>query len=367
MEKEKPKSKLQQSEQDLGSLVLTTNNLIKDLGNYAYCLNNDLIIIQRQFDKIRKVSSEKKREYNKVKNIRLKWNDQVSKIEKDYKSSLKTDLGGGAAGAGVGVGVAALGPTAAMSVATTFGVASTGTAISSLSGAAATNAALAWLGGGTLATGGSGIAGGTALLALAGPIGWTIAGVAIFGSGFFIWKNAKEKEALERIFLNICERDINTYNKAKSELNERITRIVAETELLNSAIVNIGDLGTDYSKMTKAQHFDLGKYFNTMSIASQLLVKPIDNLQPKVSHNDVDSYLSSNKVEEKYVVRKDLLVYFGNLLYGIKINENERILLTKSFKNNKEFLDKMKFNKEDISIELFTLINNILEFKYQYV
>ena len=367
MEKEKPKSKLQQLEQDLGSLVLATNNLIKDLGNYAYCLNNDLIIIQRQFDKIRKVSSEKKREYNKVKNIRLKWNDQVSKIEKDYKSSLKTDIGGGAAGAGVGVGVAALGPTAAMSVATTFGVASTGTAISSLSGAAATNAALAWLGGGTIATGGGGIAGGTALLALAGPIGWTIVGVAIFGSGFLIWKNAKEKETLERIFLNICERDINTYNKAKSELNERITRIVAETELLNSAIVNIGDFGTDYSKMTKAQHFDLGKYFNTMSIASQLLVKPIDNLQPKVSHNDVDSYLSSNKVEEKYVVRKDLLVYFGNLLYGIKINENERILLTKSFKNNKEFLDKMKFNKEDISIELFTLINNILEFKYQYV
>ena len=69
MEKEKPKSKLQQLEQDLGSLVLTTNNLIKDLGNYAYCLNNDLIIIKRQFDKIRKVSSEKKREYNKVKNI----------------------------------------------------------------------------------------------------------------------------------------------------------------------------------------------------------------------------------------------------------------------------------------------------------
>ena len=38
-----------------------------------------------------------------------------------------------------------------MGVATTFGVASTGTAISALSGAAATNAALAWLGGGALA------------------------------------------------------------------------------------------------------------------------------------------------------------------------------------------------------------------------
>ena len=55
------------------------------------------------------------------------------------------------AGVGAGVAVVALGHTAAMGIATTFGVASTGTAISTLSGAAATNAALAWLGGGALA------------------------------------------------------------------------------------------------------------------------------------------------------------------------------------------------------------------------
>ena len=40
-----------------------------------------------------------------------------------------------------GVAVVTMGPTVAMGVATTFGVASTGTAISALSGAAATNAA----------------------------------------------------------------------------------------------------------------------------------------------------------------------------------------------------------------------------------
>lgn len=49
----------------------------------------------------------------------------------------------------LGVTVATIGPTAAMGVATTFGVASTGTAISSLTGAAANSAALAWLGGGS--------------------------------------------------------------------------------------------------------------------------------------------------------------------------------------------------------------------------
>ena len=67
----------------------------------------------------------------------------------------------------------------AMGVATTFGVASTGAAISALSGAAATNAALAWLGGGALAAGGGGMAAGEAFLALAGPVGWAIAGVSL--------------------------------------------------------------------------------------------------------------------------------------------------------------------------------------------
>ena len=73
-------------------------------------------------------------------------------------------------------------PTAAMWVATTFGTASTGTAISALSGAAATNAALAWLGGGALSAGGGGIVAGNALLAMAGPIGWTIAGATLLTS-----------------------------------------------------------------------------------------------------------------------------------------------------------------------------------------
>jgi hypothetical protein len=93
---------------------------------------------------------------------------------------------------GVGAGVAAgattavLGPTAAMAIATTFGTASTGTAIASLSGAAATNAALAWLGGGALAAGGSGMAAGETLLALAGPIGWAIAGVTAIGGAVYV-------------------------------------------------------------------------------------------------------------------------------------------------------------------------------------
>jgi hypothetical protein len=91
------------------------------------------------------------------------------------------------AGAVAGFGVATLAPTAALAIATTFGTASTGTAISALSGAAAANAALAWLGGGALAAGGGGMAAGSALLALFGPVGWSVAGTAVLGGAVFLY------------------------------------------------------------------------------------------------------------------------------------------------------------------------------------
>ena len=95
----------------------------------------------------------------------------VQRLETEASRSTKIGSATGTAGVAAGVGVAALGPSAAMAVATTFGTASTGTAISALSGAAATNAGLAWLGGGALAAGGGGMAGGSTLLALAGACG----------------------------------------------------------------------------------------------------------------------------------------------------------------------------------------------------
>ena len=98
------------------------------------------------------------------------------------------------AGVGVtgGLAVTSLAPSAAMWVATTFGTASTGTAISALSGAAANSAALAWLGGGSIAAGGAGVTGGQALLALAGPIGWSIAGATLLTSIILLSNNKRK-------------------------------------------------------------------------------------------------------------------------------------------------------------------------------
>jgi Nitrate/nitrite transporter len=143
----KKKSNLQIAQEQAEATIKKTNDKIEGLGKYTSNLYTALNDIQDLLDKIRNVPSEKKLEYKKQKEIRLNWKQQVEKIESDYKNAVAQNAGTGIAGVGAGVAVAALGPTAAMGIATTFGVASTGTAISALSGAAATNAALAWLGG----------------------------------------------------------------------------------------------------------------------------------------------------------------------------------------------------------------------------
>lgn len=99
-------------------------------------------------------------------------------------------LAGGSLAGLTGGALAAFG---AYSAASTFAVASTGTAISSLSGAAATNATLAFFGGGSLASGGLGMAGGTAVL------GGLVAGPALLVMGVIVGAKAgKDLEEAKR-------------------------------------------------------------------------------------------------------------------------------------------------------------------------
>ena len=109
-------------------------------------------------------------EFEEISVHRKKFTESRDFADRELQEARKAAAGAGA-GLAAGASVAFMAPTAAMWVATTFGTASTGAAISTLSGAAATNAALAWLGGGALAAGGGGMSAGSALLALAGPVG----------------------------------------------------------------------------------------------------------------------------------------------------------------------------------------------------
>ena len=261
-----------------------------------------------------------------------------------------------------------MGPTFAMGVATTFGVSSTGTAISTLSGAAATKAALAWLGGGALAAGGGGIAAGEAFLALAGPVGWSIAGVALFTSSLFMWKSSSDKKHIEDIFTLINERNITYYNEAIVELNERIKCIDNESSKLHQANDHIRSFGLDYNTMSEAQQYALGSYVNLMSASTQLLVNnPIRGLSPKYTEEDFANLILQETDDKKlkfYLDYKELIVSFANLLYKIELNEKEKELLWKFFRQEKKMLESLGFSDKEFSIEIMDIVIKALNYKY---
>ena len=366
--KKHKKSKLQVAQDKAQAAIIETNNAIGDLGEHTSSLYKSLTIIQKQFDKIRNIPSEQKLQYEELKKIRLNWKQQVDKIDKDYKKATVKNAGAVAAGAGMGVAVVTMGPTVAMGIATTFGVASTGTAISTLSGAAATNAALAWLGGGSLVAGGGGMAAGNAFLAMAGPVGWSIAGVSLLASGLFFWKFKSDKNRLENVFIAISERDIKSYELAIVELKERISRIIDENSKLTDAIAEIESFGLDYNKMSEAQQYALGSYVNLMLSSTQLLVNPIQGLLPKFSEEDFDSFMSWKDREinkETCTEHKDFIVSLANLLYKIELYDRDKKLLWKSLRNNKKMLKSMDISKKEFDLDIMNEIMEALNFKYK--
>ena len=200
---------------------------------------------------------------------------EIQELERIQAEQGKTS-GLGIAGTLGGAGIAALGPTAAMSVAMTFGTASTGTAIASLSGAAATNAALAWLGGGALAAGGAGMAAGETFLALAGPVGWVIGGVSLAGSLIAI--NMSNKEIAKK-----TEESIATINKEMERIKEIDVQVLSlneETKKLSNAIMNtLNHIKTNrkrnYQMFSDDEINELVSLFNSTEILSKLLNKTI--------------------------------------------------------------------------------------------
>ena len=165
----------------------------------------------------------------------------------------------------LGVTVATLGPTAAMGVATTFGVASTGTAISSLTGAAANSAALAWLGGG-------GVAAGNAFLALAGPVGWGIAGVMLTASvGAGVVANRKNEEVAKEAIEE--QKKVELLARQLKEKVIEVTELIELTEKQTEGIylANLSLTGMDYSLFTEDEKYKAGNLVNsTLSLTAMI-------------------------------------------------------------------------------------------------
>jgi hypothetical protein len=214
-------------------------------------------------------------DFEEINKNKLAFKGAEDFAEKELQDA-RVAAGGAGAGIAAGAAVMSAAPTAAMWIATTFGTASTGTAISTLSGAAATNAALAWLGGGALTAGGGGVAAGNALLALAGPVGMGIAGVSLLASiALFSRKrvlNNKEKnKEIESIKENTA---------ALKEVTETIHTINAETitlreELMKQFSDNMELFGADYKSLDDAAKIRLGAMVNNTKSLSALFAKTV--------------------------------------------------------------------------------------------
>lgn len=212
-------ARLKKSEETFNELGETAGDLSVELYTLRKSCATQISRVESYINSLANTPKEFLKEVGEVQ-ANIKEFHQAVELEKSNNSD--NIKGATAAGAGVAAGgaIAALGPTTAMAIATTFGTASTGTAISALSGAAATNAALAWLGGGALTAGGGGMAAGNAILAMAGPIGWTVAGVLAVGGGTFAaWKNKKAADEATKLAIDV--------EKNTRELRVRVNKIQA--------------------------------------------------------------------------------------------------------------------------------------------
>ena len=246
---------------DHGMLMYTERCREIDLITNVEDVINSLANRPKEFDK----------NFTEIKTNREQFTGACDFAEREVQEARKA-AGGAGAGLAAGSAVAFMGPSAAMWVATTFGTASTGVAISSLTGAAASNAALAWLGGGALAAGGGGIAAGNALLALAGPIGWTIAGASLLGSIIIYSKNKMKTNKEKSDEINKIRTNTETVRKTDAE----VERILQESRSLRNSLQKcyhgvLSMYGRDYSSLSFSEKAELGSLVNnTLALSARL-------------------------------------------------------------------------------------------------
>lgn len=195
-----------------------------------------------------------------------------------YQASLKTGVGI-ATGTVAGVATATMAPAAMMSIATTFGTATTGTAISALSGAAAQKAAVAWIGrtfAGFAVKQGAGMAAGQAFLALAGPIGWSIAAGSTALSLVSLTKKNKDiaDDAVKEA------KDIDIAREGLDEATVKIKDLIEKTSILYEGLSKQHDeierkSNTDYASLSSEEKYFLGSVVNNTYSLSKLVVETI--------------------------------------------------------------------------------------------
>lgn len=215
------------------------------------------------------------------------------------------------------------------------------------------------------------MAAGSAFLALAGTVGWAVAGLAFVTSGILFLRSKHNKERLENIYTLISERDTRSCELAIVEISTRIEKIKDESHKLSDAIDKIKTFGTDYRKMTESQQFELGSYVNLMESVTMLLVNPILSLQPKYTEQDFETMCASEKdsiwsFEKGYCQRyKSMVIFLANLLYDVKLDNKDKEVLVNSLKKNEKLLESIEMDKNEFDDYALDVIERVLKVKYE--
>lgn len=204
---------VEESTSYLNGQRLACGDALKQLGaEKVFILENNMTAFLDTFTKIKNVEFRESEGLLELSKLKIEEKDFVEL--KQLVNFAVSIAGGGIAGTAGGVLVA----FGAYGAAQALACASTGTAIASLSGAAATNATLAFFGGGSLAAGGLGMAGGTAVL------GGLVAGPALLVMGFV--SGAAAKKSLDQAKTNQLEaiqlaEQLNTASKQCEAIRRR--------------------------------------------------------------------------------------------------------------------------------------------------
>ena len=241
--------------------------------------NETLAVIEDIENLINSIAQSPKEIQTQVSEIEVHKEEYRSAKEfaMEQKKDLEREIAAGGVGVAAGAAVASMAPTAMMWVATTFGTASTGTAISALGGAAATNAALAWLGGGAIAASGGGMAAGQALLALAGPVGWGVAGVSVLATVLLAWRKMIKREEGKKEEITRIK---NSAHSIKLLTTKMIT-MASKTMKLNEEISEqykrcMKFRGKDYRSIKESDRRLLGALINNTNAAAKLVSSTIE-------------------------------------------------------------------------------------------
>lgn len=251
---------------DKGVQLLMERNRATDTIALVEALINSIANRPKSFDK----------EFDEIRTNRNDFITACEFGERELQAARDAASGAGA-GLAAGASVAFMAPSAAMWVATTFGTASTGTAISTLSGAAAHNAALAWLGGGALSASGGGMAAGNALLAMAGPVGWSIAGATLLTSILLFAKKRTKLNKQKNEEIESVKRNTEQVKEVDVGLKELLDETISIRDGVNNSFTsNLDMYGKDYTSFSDEQKKILGALVNNTRALSALLGKVIE-------------------------------------------------------------------------------------------